>query len=122
MRHVVLTAFIAVFSLTNVFARPAATALNDCVPALDNLYSVTASVTSLTAKEQQGLLNIVAAAKSKYLSGKTGDALQKLGDYGVKLDQLDATLSTPKPKISVEDSQRLRTALNEAIGCLSSGG
>jgi hypothetical protein len=120
MRQLLLSTFIAVFSLSNVFANASAKPLSDCVAALDNLITVTNSAISLSAKDQQGLLDKATAIKEAYLAGKTADALQKLNDFGNKLTQLEATLGTSKAKLSSEDDQALRTALNEAIACLSS--
>jgi hypothetical protein len=93
--------------------------MSDCVPSLDNLITVTGSATSLTGKEQGGLIKIASDAKNLYLIGKTNDALKKLYDYQTKLDQLAATLSNPNPKISGSDRQALQTALNQAIACIS---
>ena len=111
--------FVAAFAFTGVTAHSTTKSLSDCVPTLDNLVAVTGSVTSLTAKEQGGLIKIASDARNLYLIGKTSDALNKLRDYQTKLDQLAATLGNPKPKISASDEQILQAALNESIACLS---
>ena len=96
-------------------------ATGDCTAAFGNLTATTSGATSLTSKELSGLVKISTDASNLCVIGKTADALKKLYDYREKLDQLAATFNTPKPKISVQDEQALRLALNEAIGCVSPG-
>jgi hypothetical protein len=117
MRQLFLSLFVAAFAFTSVAAHKNKS-LN-CTASLDNLIAVTNSVTSLTSKEQAGLIKIASDAKNLLLIGKANDALNKLYNYQTKLDQLAATLSDPKPKITATDEQTLRTALNEAIACVS---
>jgi hypothetical protein len=119
MRHFFLSLFLAAFVFTSVAAHKSSKSFSDCIPFLENLITVTGSVTSLAEKDEGGLINKASEAKNLYSIGKTEDALQKLQDYQTKLDQLEATLSTSKPKISALDEQTLQTALNEAIACVS---
>jgi hypothetical protein len=121
MRLSILSALIAICALTSAAPKTNFNAQDDCVASLNNLIAATSSATSLTSKEQEGLLKIATDAQNLLLIGKTGDALTKLYDYQVKLNNLAATLSTSKPKISTSDEQVLRAALNEAIACISGG-
>lgn len=122
MRQFFLFICVTAFAFTSLASSGSTKSLSDCTPSLDNLIAVTSGVTSLTAKEQGGLIKIATDAKNLYLIGKTSDALKKLNDYQTKLDQLAATLANPNPKISASDRQTLQTALTEAIACLSGSG
>ena len=119
MRQLFLSIFVTAFAFTSVAAHKDKTPFDDCIPSLDNLIAVSGSVSSLTTKEQAGLIKIGSDAKNLILKGKQNDALVKLYDYQAKLNNLAATLANPVPKISASDEQLLRTALNEAIACLS---
>ena len=68
------------------------------------------------AKERQGLLNLVADAQYLASIGKTSDAVKKLGDFTVKVDQLEAAgrISDISP-VSAGD---LRSDAQATITCL----
>jgi len=119
MRQFFVSLFFAAFAFTSMAAHQTTKSVNDCVASLDNLITATSSATSLTGKEQGGLIKIASDAKNLYLIGKTSDALKKLYDYQTKLDQLATTLSNPNPKISGSDRQALEAALSEVIACTS---
>lgn len=119
MRQLLLSVFVAAFAFTSVAAHKNTKSFNDCIPSFDNLVAVTTSATSLTGKEEAGLIKIASDAKNLYSIGKIEDAVVKLQNYQLKLDQLAATVSNPNPKINAWDEAALRTALNETIACVS---
>ena len=125
MRSILFSVLLSAFTFGSVSAGELSKPLtvqvitNDCAAVFDNLTTVTSGAISLTSKEQAGLVKIATDAKNLYLIGKTEDAMTKLYNYQVKIDQLAATLNTSKPKISTPDEQALRAALNEAIACVS---
>ena len=118
MTKIFLTFFVVAIALTGVAADKSQRSVNDCTLSFENLIAVTNSVSSLTSKEQAGLIKKASDAQNLYSIGKTADALKKLFDLQIKLDQLAATLGNPTPKISTSDEQILRTALNETISCV----
>jgi hypothetical protein len=120
MRYIFHSILIMFFAFAGIFATQKPKPFTGCVTELDNLITVTGNVTSLSTKDKQGLTDKAVHAKDDYLAGKTEDVLLKLNDYQVKLVQLEATLGTAKPKISVADDQAIKTALNGAITCISS--
>jgi hypothetical protein len=64
-------------------------------------------------KELIGLQNLVADAEYLASIGKTSDAVQKLSDYTVKVDQLEAA-----GRISAESAGLLRSDTQATIACL----
>ena len=64
-------------------------------------------------KELAGLLKLVDDAKGLVLKGKTSDAVKKLSDFTVKVDQLEAA-----GRISADDANLLRRDAQATIGCL----
>lgn len=118
MTKIFLTFFVAAIAFTDVAADKSQGSVNNCTLSFENLIAVTNSVSSLSSKEQAGLIKIASDAKHLYSIGKTTDALEKLFNFQTKLDQLAATLGNPNPKISLSDEQILRTALNETLSCV----
>ena len=64
-------------------------------------------------KERAGLLKLVDDAQALASIGKTSDAIKKLSDFTVKVDQLEAA-----GRISAEDAELLRSDAQETIDCL----
>lgn len=64
-------------------------------------------------KERTGLLKLVDDAKGLASIGKTSDAVKKLSDFTVKVDQLEAA-----GRISADDANLLRRDAQATIGCL----
>ena len=64
-------------------------------------------------KERAGLLKIVEDAAALAAGGKSSDAVTKLRNYTVKVDQLEAA-----GRISTTDANRLRTEAQATIACL----
>ena len=64
-------------------------------------------------KERAGLLKLVDDAEALASIGKTSDAVKKLSDFTVKIDQLEAA-----GRISAEDAELLRSDAQETIDCL----
>jgi hypothetical protein len=64
-------------------------------------------------KERAGLLKLVNDAETLTLNGKTSDAVKKLSDFTVKVDQLEAA-----GRISADDANLLRRDAQATIGCL----
>lgn len=64
-------------------------------------------------KERAGLLKLVDDAQTLASIGKTSDAVKKLGDFTVKVDQLEAA-----GRISAESAAQLRSDAQATIGCL----
>ena len=64
-------------------------------------------------KERKGLQNLVADAQYLASIGKTSDAVKKLNDYTVKVDQLEAA-----GRISAESADQLRADAQATIICL----
>jgi hypothetical protein len=66
-------------------------------------------------KERAGLLKLVEDAEALAAQGKTSDAITKLGDFEVKVNQLEAA-----GRISAESAAQLRGDAEATIGCLRS--
>jgi hypothetical protein len=64
-------------------------------------------------KERAGLLKLVDDAKGLASIGKTSDAVKKLSDFTVKVDQLEAA-----GRISAESAEQLRSDAQATISCL----
>jgi len=64
-------------------------------------------------KERAGLLKLVDDAQYLASIGKSSDAVKKLGDYTVKVDQLEAA-----GRISAESAGQLRSDAQATIVCL----
>jgi hypothetical protein len=64
-------------------------------------------------KEHAGLVKLVDDAEDLASKGKTSDAVKKLNDFTVKVDQLEAA-----SRISAGDADLLRSDAQEAISCL----
>jgi FIMAH domain len=64
-------------------------------------------------KERAGLLKLVNDAEALASIGKTSDAVKKLSDFTVKVDQLEAA-----GRISAESADRLRSDAEATISCL----
>jgi hypothetical protein len=63
--------------------------------------------------ERAGLQKLVTAAEGLVLKGKTSDAVKKLSDFTVKVDQLEAA-----GRISTESAEQLRSDAQATISCL----
>ena len=63
--------------------------------------------------ERAGLQKLVTDAEGLVLKGKTSDAVKKLSDFTVKVDQLEAA-----GRISADDANLLRRDAQATIGCL----
>jgi hypothetical protein len=64
-------------------------------------------------KERAGLVKLVNDAETLASIGKTSDAVKKLSDFTVKVDQLEAA-----GRISVESANLLRSDAQATIACL----
>jgi hypothetical protein len=64
-------------------------------------------------RERAGLVNLVNAAEDLASKGKTSDAVKKLSDFTVKVDQLEAA-----GRISAESANLLRSDAQATIDCL----
>ena len=64
-------------------------------------------------KERAGLLKLVDDAEALASIGKTSDAVKKLSDFSVKVDQLEAA-----GRISAESAVLLRSDVQATIDCL----
>jgi hypothetical protein len=64
-------------------------------------------------KERAGLLKLVNDAETLASIGKTSDAVKKLSDFTVKVDQLEAA-----GRISAESADQLRSDTQATIVCL----
>ena len=64
-------------------------------------------------KERAGLLKLVNDAQALASMGKTSDAVTKLGDFTVKVDQLEAA-----GRIDAESADELRSEAQASIVCL----
>ena len=99
------------------FASAPAAAATTCQERFDVLEADTQSVT-ITAgkvdKERAGLLKLIEDAEALAALGKTSDAINKLLDYEVKVDQLAAA-----GRISAESAAQLRADAEATIACLS---
>ena len=67
----------------------------------------------ISKNERDGLLKLVDDAKGLASIGKTSDAVKKLSDFTVKVDQLEAA-----GRISADDANLLRRDAQATIGCL----
>jgi hypothetical protein len=63
--------------------------------------------------ERAGLQKLVTDAEGLVLKGKTSDAVKKLSDFTVKVDQLEAA-----GRISTESAEQLRLDAQATISCL----
>ena len=64
-------------------------------------------------KERAGLVKLVNDAETLASIGKSSDAVKKLGDFTVKVDQLEAA-----GRIDAEGADQLRSEAQAAIVCL----
>ena len=64
-------------------------------------------------KERAGLVKLVNDAEGLASIGKTSDAVKKLSDFTVKVDQLEAA-----GRISAENANELRSDAQATIACL----
>ena len=67
-------------------------------------------------KERAGLVKLVNDAETLASIGKTSDAVKKLGDFTVKVDQLEAA-----GRIDAESAAQLRSEAQATIVCLQEG-
>jgi hypothetical protein len=63
-------------------------------------------------KERKGLLKLVDDAEKLSSDGKTSDAVKKLSDFTVKVDQLEAA-----GRIDAESADQLRSDAQATIAC-----
>ena len=66
-------------------------------------------------RERAGLLKLVEDAEALAAQGKTSDAVTKLRDFEIKVNQLEAA-----GRISPESAAQLRGDTDATIGCLQS--
>lgn len=109
-----MTVMIAVATLAP--AVPAgATTITECQSAIAVLMTATDAATSLSPKDESGLLSKAQNASLKLNQGKFRDALQKLEDYE---SALAALYTAPKPKISQDDYATLNSDSETALTCV----
>jgi hypothetical protein len=112
-----MIALAAVAFASGTASAPAA-AVTTCQEQFDLLEADTQSV-AITAgkveKERAGLLKVIEDAEALAALGKTSDAITKLRDYEVKVDQLEAA-----GRVSAESAAQLRADADATIACLQS--
>jgi hypothetical protein len=119
VRRWIFLAPLALVLLAAVALASAATSgaqTNPCQDQLDVLREDTQKVPITSPKvdkERAGLLKIIDDAESLTLDGKTSDAVTKLRNFTVKVDQLEAA-----GRIGADDAFRLRSEAQAAIACL----
>ena len=110
-----LIALAAVAFASGAATAPAAAATT-CQEQFAQLEADTQSV-AITARradrERAGLLKLIEDARALAALGKNSDAVTKLLDYEVKVDQLEAA-----GRISAESAAQLRTDAEATIACL----
>ena len=112
-----LIALAAVASASGAATAPAAAAAT-CQEQFDVLEADTKAVgitTGKADKERAGLLKLAEDAEALAALGKTSDAIKKLLDFEVKVDQLAAA-----GRISAESTALLRGDAEATIACLHS--
>jgi hypothetical protein len=109
---------LAAVALASGSATAPAAAATTCQEQFAKLKADTQSVTITSGKvdkERVGLLKLIDDAEALAALGKNSDAITKLLDYEVKVDQLEAA-----GRVSTESAAQLRTDAGAAIACLQS--
>ena len=99
-----------------VGAAPAQTQTSPCQDQFAKLRAEVQSVSiegAKAEKERAGLLKLVDDAQNLASIGKTSDAVTKLNNFTVKVDQLEAA-----GRISAGDAELLRSEAQATIACL----
>lgn len=90
-----------------------------CQTEIDDLRKATESApitgknSEKVGKEREGLLKLVNDAEALALDGKTSDAVKKLNDFMVKVDQLEAA-----GRISADSADMLLAKTDAVIDCI----
>jgi hypothetical protein len=117
-RHVVaLLATLLIAVVTATAALPVAAQTVDACSDQFTVLQAHAQAVPITGgkvdKERAGLVKLVVDAQALASIGKTTDAITKLGDFTVKVDQLEAA-----GRISAESAALLRADADAASACL----
>ena len=122
VRRWIVFAPLALLLLAAVALASAATTSAQIIPCQDQFtllradtesVEITSSKSGREERERAGLLKIIDDAKSLVEVGKTLDAVTKLRNFTVKVDQLEAA-----GRISAEDADQLSIDAQATIACL----
>jgi hypothetical protein len=107
---------VAALSVLTVAVPTQAQIVASCADQFGELQDATQAVPNTGGKvdkERAGLLKLVDDAEALAKIGKTADAVTKLGNFTVKVDQLEAA-----GRISAESATELRKEAATTIACL----
>jgi hypothetical protein len=118
MRNLFVIPLIALAAVAFSFSppNPPPPTATTCQEQFDLLEADTQSVAITAGKadrERTGLLKLIEDAEALAALGKTTDAIKKLLDYDIKVDQLEAA-----GRISAESAAQLRADADATIACL----
>jgi hypothetical protein len=111
------TLMVVMLALSSYFvAQPAqAATVSECQAVIAALIADTQGATSLSSKDEAGLVGKAQNASIKLDQAKFAASLQKLRDYD---NALNALRSATKPKIGEGDYETLSADAAAAIGCV----
>lgn len=112
---VALTLTMVVMGLVLAVSPVAATTVSECQAAINVVVTDTQAASSLSAKDEAGLVGKAQNAALKLDQGKFADALQKLIDFQTSLNALHLAA---KPKVSEADFATLSADIDAAITCV----
>ena len=116
--RLVLAASLAVLFLVALPGAASAATVADCQAKIEQLraQSATVAISGRNAdRDRAGLLGKLDEASAKLATGKNADAVQKLDDFRVKVQQLEAS-----GHVATGDAQPLIAGADDAIACIGS--